>query len=161
MALVVDHIYIPIKFDLGGVIEDIWQVLPVIERFGEVSIDAVDDHDARSYNISYLATHPPTVTVRLPQSEIRLGDVRWRADTELVIYSALGVVSVDLRLRAPSRPLSSADLQGFYDTQVAANNVDYFAYLSDVGVLSRNLASYRESAESNRDSYDGWVAAPT
>ncbi|WP_433282228.1 hypothetical protein [Micromonospora sp. CA-244673] len=160
MPLDLDHIYVPIKFDLGGVIDDVWQAMPVLQEFGEVSVDAVDDRDARSYNISYLATHPPTVTIRLPDSEVRLRDVTWQVRTDLVVYSALGLVSVDLRLAGPSRPLTDDDLRRFYDDQVAANNVDYFAYLDDIGVLSANLASYRQSAQANSSTHAGWLAAP-
>ncbi|MGW0433297.1 hypothetical protein ACWDV4_12270 [Micromonospora sp. NPDC003197] len=160
MPFAVDHIYIPIKFDLGGVIDDVWEVMPVLERFGEVSIDAVDDKDARSYNISYLATHPPVVTIKVGTSRVRLRDITWSVATELVVYSGLGVLSVDLRFSAPSRLATDDDLRRFYDDQVAANNVDYFEYLADVGVLSKNLASYRSSAEANKASHSGWRAAP-
>lgn len=160
MPLTVDHIYVPIKFDLGGVIDNVWAVMPVLERFGEVSIDAVDDKDARSYNISYLATHPPVVKIHVGESQVRLRDVTWTVTTELVVHSGLGVVSVDLRFGEPSRPIVDDDLRRFYDDQVAANNVDYFEYLDAFGVLSENLASYRRSAAANRTSKSGWLAAP-
>ena len=116
----VEEILISIKFDLGGSFEcerDLTQAIGALKREDEEvdPDDAIDMVDARTYNISYLATHLPIQTIarRKPKQEreLRLGAAAWSLDESLVVYPWLGVFrstcASELPLRGRRQPASS------------------------------------------------------
>ncbi|MFI6262433.1 hypothetical protein [Micromonospora sp. NPDC051006] len=147
MSLDIDHIYVPVKFDLGGTVQDMEPVIPLLARLGAVTVDVVEHEETRAYNISYLATHPPVLQLSLGTSAVRIGRTTWDTSTQVVIYPALGVLSVDLRFAAPEPPVSTEDICRFYDDLVHENTLDYFRYLRDLDTFPSNLAGHLRTVE--------------
>ncbi|MET8312155.1 hypothetical protein [Micromonospora sp. NPDC005173] len=67
MSLDIDHIYVPIKFDLGGTLQDVEPAIPLLATLGATTLDVVEHEETRAYKISYLATHPPPGAATRPR----------------------------------------------------------------------------------------------
>ncbi|MFG3555944.1 hypothetical protein ACGGAQ_16340 [Micromonospora sp. NPDC047557] len=155
MALDIDHVYVPVKFDLGGTVQDVEPALPLLARLGATSVDVVQHEETRAYNISYLATHPPVLQISLGTSAVRIGRTTWATSTQIVIYPALGVISVDLRFAAPEPAVSTEEICRFYDDLVRENTLDYFRHLRDLDTFPPNLAGHLSVIEAEPREHGG------
>ncbi|MGQ5264477.1 hypothetical protein ACTWLT_27380 [Micromonospora sp. ZYX-F-536] len=147
MSLKIDHIYVPVKFDLGGTLQDVEPAVPLLAGLGATTVDVVEHEETRAYNISYLATHPPVLQLSLGTSAVRVGHTTWATTTTIVIYPALGVISVDLRFAAPEPTAGTEEICRFYDDLVRENTLDYFRHLRDLEVFPANLAGHLRAIE--------------
>ncbi|MEH1168272.1 hypothetical protein V6V47_23095 [Micromonospora sp. CPCC 205539] len=159
MSLDIDHIYVPIKFDLGGTVQDVEPAIPLLAKLGTITVDVVEHEETRAYNISYLATHPPVLQLSLGTSPVRIGHITWATSTQIVIYPALGVISVDLRFAAPEPAVSTEDICRFYDDLVRENTLDYFRHLRDLGTFPPNLAGHLDAVEAGTPEPGGLTVA--
>jgi hypothetical protein len=132
------HIYVPFKYDLGGRIADIPLFL---ERMAESLAPLErDPAAARSFNLSYLASHPSVLRADLDGTQIQLGSQQYSVARRLRIYPWLGVVSLDhLFEPADGDELSQDDLLRFYDRLVQLKNEDYLTYLDESGAMTEGL----------------------
>ncbi|WP_406070386.1 hypothetical protein [Micromonospora sp. NBC_01638] len=159
MSLDIDHIYVPIKFDLGGTVQDVEPAIPLLAGLGTITVDVVEHEETRAYNISYLATHPPVLQLSLGTSAVRIGRTTWATSTQVVIYPALGVISVDLRFAAPEPAVSTEDICQFYDDLIRENTVDYFRHLRDLDTFPPNLARHLSKVEAENFEAGGLTVA--
>ncbi|MET8118237.1 hypothetical protein [Micromonospora sp. NPDC005291] len=159
MSLDIDHIYVPIKFDLGGTVQDVEPAIPLLAGLGTITVDVVEHEETRAYNISYLATHPPVLQLSLGTSAVRIGRTTWATSTQVVIYPALGVISVDLRFAAPEPAVSTEDICRFYDDLIRENTVDYFRHLRDLDTFPPNLARHLSTVEAESFEAGGLTVA--
>lgn len=140
---------VPFLYDLGGRVVDFSAACAALKGLADVVGPVERDSFAvRSWNLSYLAGHAPTLRCDLAPGTADLSGVGWDFTRVLRVYPWLGVVSIEYTFQPPADDLSVA---GFYDALVAWKNRDYLPYLDKEGALSTHLANHLGWRESETD----------
>jgi hypothetical protein len=129
-------VYVPFKYDLGGRVGDISRVVGVLT--GLCKAVEVDQAVARSWNLSYLARHPPVLRCPLPGGTVEWAGAEWNYERTLRLYPDLGVLSIDYGYEVRR---GKPNILAFYDGLVSWKNSDYLPYLGQFGVKFDGLAT--------------------
>src|SRR5262249_36901 len=121
----------------GGKVARIDQLrLILVELCGPIEVDQAV---ARSWNLSYLASHSPVLRCRLGRGTTELAGTEWTYSKTLQIFPWLGVVSIDYVFASPE---SMRAVMEMYDSFVEWKNGDYLPYLRQCGAMSPDLVTH-------------------
>ncbi len=136
----VARIVVPIAFDLGGRIVDYDAARSVLDSLTEgVGATRDDIPAARSWNLSYLAEHPPVLHRDLAPASVTFQGTTWDYTRSVRIYGWLGVLTVEYQFVARQ---AGADVASFYDAFVEWKNTDYLPYLHGEGALNAHIVAH-------------------
>lgn len=124
------EILVPIKYDLGGRIQDVAATRRTVEAICGVVAD--DEPLLRSWNISFLGRYAPPFGGPLDSGHVHLGDSDWSYTSTLVVHPMLGIASVDFRFITYDPDVRPT---AFYDDFVDFKNSNYNTYLDQVTSL--------------------------
>lgn len=128
-------VFVPIKYDLGGRIQDLESCRLVLQTLCQ---DVGEDRANRSWNLSYLRRQGVVLRGILAGGQARLAGAEWIFTRTLRIYPWLGVASVDYWFQTEEQ----VSITAFYDDMVKWRNRDYLPYLYDSGELTGPLAAH-------------------